>query len=414
MNKITMLALILVQSLSYAESIFEAIEAENYSRVNQLLNEGTDIESKGKQEETPLIFAAKYDHPDIVKLLLLRGAKINARDKFGSTALIWVSAGGRSGIQKILLDSGADIDAQDTEGRSALLRAALLSDWVGTVQPLLTYGANHNVKDKHNKTIIMLLREEGDWNWSMIKLLREWSIKNQKRFTDPRDIQILDGKDHGSYEREFANEADRALLRNFPLIEKIGVAIEKGDLNEVKGILDSNVVNLEEFYKGSTPLMLASSLGHYGIVKLLLSRGAKIDTKDDSGNTAFIDAVRWGRLGVIIVLLAERGDSISLNDIGSGKETALMASQRQLRQLDRPNRSGFEQDVKNVIKYLRAWSIEKMKKFTNPEDIKILDGNDAGSYSRELTARRTATIEKVTGIPTKGPGKHISEYLGDE
>jgi ankyrin repeat protein len=57
-------------------------------------------------DQTPLIFAASYDHIDTVQALVERWANINARDKFGWTALMLAAGSGNAAIVQFLIDSG--------------------------------------------------------------------------------------------------------------------------------------------------------------------------------------------------------------------------------------------------------------------------------------------------------------------
>src|SRR5262245_62696707 len=65
---------------------------------------------------------------------------------------------------------------------------------------------------------------------------------------------------------------------------KFAVAIENGDLEKVRGYLDSGVsadTKIEYGEHFETPLMKAAREGEDGIVRLLLERGARVDGKDE-------------------------------------------------------------------------------------------------------------------------------------
>jgi ankyrin repeat protein len=57
---------------------------------------------------------------------------------------------------------------------------------------------------------------------------------------------------------------------------------------------------------GRTPLMLASTQGHVGVVRWLLDKGAAINAREVQGRTALYFACFSGRATVVVVL-AERG-----------------------------------------------------------------------------------------------------------
>ncbi|MES2746958.1 MAG: ankyrin repeat domain-containing protein [Bacteroidota bacterium] len=63
------------------------------------------------------------------------------------------------------------------------------------------------------------------------------------------------------------------------------VAIMKGDTETVKKFIEYGA-DVNELSNGLTPLMMAARYNKAEIVTLLLSKGAKIDTKDERGFTA--------------------------------------------------------------------------------------------------------------------------------
>lgn len=62
-------------------------------------------------------------------------------------------------------------------------------------------------------------------------------------------------------------------------------AIIKGDVATVKKFIEYGA-DVNESANGTTPLMLAARYNKVEIIKLLIEKGARIDTKDDKGFTA--------------------------------------------------------------------------------------------------------------------------------
>jgi ankyrin repeat protein len=62
-------------------------------------------------------------------------------------------------------------------------------------------------------------------------------------------------------------------------------AIAKGDLDTVKKFIEYGS-DVNETKNGTTPLMLAARYNRVEIIKLLLEKGARVETKDDRGFTA--------------------------------------------------------------------------------------------------------------------------------
>ena len=90
------------------------------TRLQQLLADGTPIDSTDKDGETALMVAAEKGQTDAVRLLLQHGAQIDLADKEGKTALMYAAEEGRTEVTKTLLDAGADPHAKDEDGHTAL------------------------------------------------------------------------------------------------------------------------------------------------------------------------------------------------------------------------------------------------------------------------------------------------------
>ncbi len=94
-----------------------------------LVDLGADIEVKTNYGFTSLLYASRYGHIDIVKLLIdsgpscmaapavRPGADIEAKDNSGWTPLLSASCNGHIDIVKLLIDLGADIEAKNKYGK---------------------------------------------------------------------------------------------------------------------------------------------------------------------------------------------------------------------------------------------------------------------------------------------------------
>src|SRR5580658_2799812 len=170
---------------------------------------------------------------------------------------------------------------------------------------------------------------------------------------------------------------------------RIHVAAKAGNLSEVKRLLDSKEASIEDrdTKLGPTALIVAAQNGHLEIVKELLNRGANIEAKENYGFTALLRAARGDYTEILIELL-NRGANIEDKD-----------------------KYGYTAINPRTVKAIREWSIENQVKDPNPQDLKLLDGSDPGSYDRDFAAygskeQRKAAIFEKTGIP-QGPASII-------
>ncbi len=85
-------------------------------------------------------------------------------------------------------------------------------------------------------------------------------------------------------------------------------AIEKGDLQGVTALLEKNpdpsLVNWRDKSGNYSPLDKAAYYGHVDIAKLLISRGAAVDSEDKNGNTSLWVAAMKGNTAVAALLIA--------------------------------------------------------------------------------------------------------------
>jgi ankyrin repeat protein len=90
-------ALAAVLRADTGEDLPTAARIGDTDRVRELLKTNVNIETKGKDGKTPLIWAAEEGRTEIVRLLLAKGADPQARDKDGLTAyeLALVSSEGK-------------------------------------------------------------------------------------------------------------------------------------------------------------------------------------------------------------------------------------------------------------------------------------------------------------------------------
>lgn len=82
----------------------------------------------------------------------------------------------------------------------------------------------------------------------------------------------------------FSNAKDRVEL-NGVTVNPFCLAISKGDMESVKKFIEYGV-NVNEKSNGMTPLMFAARYNKAEIIKLLLSKGARLNEKDENGFTA--------------------------------------------------------------------------------------------------------------------------------
>ena len=167
-------------------NLSEASKNGDIKRINQLLDEGVDINIRDSNGWTALMVASRYSNNgsslDTVRLLLDRGTDINIQEHGGWTALMVASRHSNNDSSldtvRLLLDRGADTNIQDNNGWTPLMSASRYSNngsSLDTVRLLLDRGAGINIQDSKEWTPLMVASGESNHDSSLetVKLLLE-------------------------------------------------------------------------------------------------------------------------------------------------------------------------------------------------------------------------------------------------
>jgi ankyrin repeat protein len=97
---------------------------------------------------------------------------------------------------------------------------------------------------------------------------------------------------------------------------RFAVAIEDGDIDKVRGLLDAGYsadTPIEYGENSETPLMKAARSGTEDIARLLIARGADVNAKDGDSSTALEAAIRNGHEALAALLLEAKADPNVVN-----------------------------------------------------------------------------------------------------
>ncbi|XP_054287681.1 uncharacterized protein LOC129003414 [Macrosteles quadrilineatus] len=152
--------------------------------INLLINSSV-IPQKNKKGHTALHCAVDANNFTAVELLLQAGAEVNERDLIGRTPLHHASMRKRikSKILKALIESGAQVDCRDDLDRTPLHWAAI-GCFVARGSLLIEYGADINAKDrKLNTPLHLCLSEPSPFGTLLLDKGCEIDLKNSCGYT---------------------------------------------------------------------------------------------------------------------------------------------------------------------------------------------------------------------------------------
>jgi ankyrin repeat protein len=116
-----------------------------------LLEQGAELESRDRREQTLLSRAAMLGHEPVVALLLEQGAELESKDSRGQTPLSWAASRGHEAVVALLLKKGAEIESKDSRGQTPLSQAAMCRR-EAVIALLLKKGAELESKDSSGQT----------------------------------------------------------------------------------------------------------------------------------------------------------------------------------------------------------------------------------------------------------------------
>ena len=118
------LALFGAAAAANGQSLLEAAESGDHDAAIAALKVGGDVDARGPDGTTALIWAAYNDDAELVERLLAAGADANAQNEFGSSALGEAAIGGYVDVIAALLKGGADANLPNPEGETPLMAVA--------------------------------------------------------------------------------------------------------------------------------------------------------------------------------------------------------------------------------------------------------------------------------------------------
>ncbi|CEL05840.1 hypothetical protein ASPCAL06953 [Aspergillus calidoustus] len=309
-------------------ALYYAAKENKRSTAEALLRYGACINAPWKTQ-TPLMIAAAYGSDSVLDLLLAYDdLNINAKNLNGETAL-WCAAyaGRRTAIIKLLRCRDIDIDVADTWYEWTPFAASIANGHFDIARDLLATGrVDLNARDKNHHTPLYHAIKSGDKE--VVSLLL---------FNREVDIGVRDHLHRTPfwYAVRCGNSLVAHLLLtrganpNTPDMDRIAplnVAILKENMPMLRLLLGREEVDVSPkldpgvlgvFCEAQPPVCLAAYVGNRQALKLLLYRGADVNTYDSLGSPLLHLAVR--RVDSAMVKLLLRHRFLDVNKVTQGK-----------------------------------------------------------------------------------------------
>ncbi|KAJ4978494.1 hypothetical protein NE237_009274 [Protea cynaroides] len=300
-------------SLSDTESLLKtaAESCNSSSMISLLLESGLCVKPDSINAEpestwmvsngwTRIHVAAAFDRTEELLTLIRREEggplDLDCRDREGRTPLHLAASRGNVECATLLIEMGADKDAKSQDGRTALYRAVANGDRQ-MVALLIMMGVDPTTYTAtvHDRSPIDVARDEG-YKQVVEILERGESVLTAARRGELRDLKLL--LNTGA----ITNYHDQYGLT------ALHAASIKGHTEAVSMLLDHGMDLECQDMEGHTPLHLAVEGSRLETVEVLINKGANINIKSRRGSTP-LDMARALGHDCISTLLINRGAS---------------------------------------------------------------------------------------------------------
>jgi len=254
------------------DKIHEAVQKGDVEKVQTLLRQNPAlVDTRDEFDRTPLHWAVRGVHFELMQLLIEKGADINAKDNAWITPLHSVASRGHKQAAELLIAKGADLTAEDTTGNTPL-SYSVSGGHKEVVKLLLDHGVHIPLQGEEARKLLHLAASSGN-----------------KEFVD---LMIAEGVD-----TSLKNDEGGKLLHS---------AVHSGNCELVKSLIGRGEDVNEKNWHDITPLHIAAFYGHEEIAQLLLKNGAGINAENKISLTA-LSFAEFGNKKEMIELLIERG-----------------------------------------------------------------------------------------------------------
>lgn len=278
----------------------EAIQANDYKKVVNLIKGGYSIAETYEECKTPLLLACEFGNLKIVKYLLRNGSTLTEVCDEGAGPLHFAVFYDHMELTKYLLKKGADITSKTLKNENTVMLEARCLEMILYLQ---TKGASLYDKNKFGHTL--LTRIAYCCNIETIEYLLE------------NGCSINDKTDNGDGVVHTSAIGGNNILLNWLVKEKkmsinepshygapIIRAARAGKIETVQLLLDFGANIEEEDFEGETPLLAAIVSKKLEMVRFLLEKGASLNVKDQSGASPIVVATKYESLDIIKHLLS--------------------------------------------------------------------------------------------------------------
>jgi ankyrin repeat protein len=257
--------------------------------------------------DTPLFYAAKSGHLEVVEFLINQKASVNHTNIFGKTAIFAAAEHSHLEVIDFLEKNGADLNRID-ENKQNILHAALLTEQHASLVFLLEYGTiSLNHRDKFGQTPLILAADKQLLSSAKLLIAKGSEIDNsdndgwtalmfcaKRGNTELMATLIASGASLSAHDIQFHQTPYLIACRHSQIV--------------IMEILLKNKANpLDRDYYDRTALHIAVEINKLDVVKFVLKTPVDLSLKDRFGMSAHDWAVVNASADILKVIRDYKG-----------------------------------------------------------------------------------------------------------
>ena len=343
------------------------------SLIRPFIEAGADLEQRHVNGSTPLMHAVRHGaSPDVVALLTYAGVPTDTKDRNGRTALDYVENSRtyspddmrdltmllspetvvtdadvsdttppetetflklvlNGTDQEILsaLKRGANPNMTDAEGNSPLMFLLRTLTDEKTVKRLLKTGTDVNLANKKGMmplTYALKRRQNPDVIFLLMRAGAVENLSSTEKAANARTLRRMLASGKKVTEQSLPDFFAKGIIPDDELIRKKTVVTKQSfiddilylSVDKIAKVLPDTVDPNFVYPNGKTPLMLAVSRWYQPLeaAKVIVEKGARVDTRDKNEETALFYAVKNNDLNMAKWLISQKADVNTFNKDG--------------------------------------------------------------------------------------------------
>ncbi|XP_046546715.1 serine/threonine-protein phosphatase 6 regulatory ankyrin repeat subunit A-like isoform X2 [Haliotis rubra] len=296
----------------------------NLQRVRDILDQSLeDINKQGKRGMTPVMWAARRGHRELVDLLVKKGASLILVDDAGNNILHWACYGEHVAmVEHIVSKNIVDTDRKGRDERTPLMCAARQGE-LDMFQLLASKGGLPSHVDRDGNNILHLAC------WGGNEKIVSYILSHDDVDIDGRGqcgktlLMAAAYRGHGKiFDLLVTKGADLTVVDDAD-DNVLHAACLGTHVNIVNRVLDLARVDINSRGQFSrTPLMMAARMRDRRIFDLLVKEGADATPVDDDSNTILHHAAEGGNVDIVKHALGVK--NVDINAKNKRNETPTM------------------------------------------------------------------------------------------